>query len=571
MTNPWHQVERKLEKSVASALEKIGVKEKFDNTIEIPPNSEMGDLACNVAFQLAKELKKSPKEIAEQLISELELPEEIAAAKTAGPYINFFLNREIFADKVVPEVLKKDYGKEKNGKVVIVEFPSPNTNKPLHLGHMRNLALGESVSRILEFSGFDVKRVNLNNDRGIHICKSMLAYEKWGKGKEPDKKTDHFVGDFYVMYNEKAKGKPELEEEARDMLRKWEAKDKDVRALWKKMNTWAFNGFDETYKRFGASKFDKVYMESETYEKGRDIVMDGLANGIFQKDDTGAVLIDLEKEGLDKKVLLRADGTTVYITQDLYLANLKYKDFNYDKSVYVVAHEQDYHFDVLFTILKELGYPFADGCYHLSYGMVYLPEGKMKSREGTVVDADDLIDEMKARAKEEIGKRNKEMSEKKIEEISDDIGVGAIKFYLLNYSAQKDFVFDPKQSISFEGETGPYVQYAAVRAKRILEKGGNFKEGNLGLLSDEKEFELVKHLAKFPDVVKTAVEEYKPSDVANYLYALADKFNQFYNDVRVIQAESESLKNARLTLVKASKQVLEDCLWLLGMKVPERM
>jgi arginyl-tRNA synthetase len=572
MTNPWHQIEKKLEKSVAAALKKIDAKGRFENIIEIPPNPKMGDLACNVAFQLAKELKKNPKEIAEKLVSELELPEEVAAAKTIGPYINFFLNREIFAGKVVREALKKGYGKgEKKKKVVIVEFPSPNTNKPLHLGHMRNLALGESVSRIFDFNGFDVRRVNLNNDRGIHICKSMLAYQKWGKGKEPDKKSDHFVGDYYVLFNQKVKEDPGLEEDARDMLRKWEAKDKEVHALWKKMNSWAFKGFDETYKRFGAKKFDKVYMESETYEKGRGIVMDGLAKGVFYKDGTGAVLVDLEKEGLGEKVLLRADGTTVYITQDLYLANVKHEDFKYDKSVYVVAHEQDYHFDVLFKLLKILGYPFADGCYHLSYGMVYLPEGKMKSREGTVVDADDLIDEMNARAKEEIKQRNKEMPDKKIEDIADDIGVGAIKFYLLNYSAQKDFTFDPKQSISFEGETGPYVQYAAVRAERILEKAKDFKVGNLDLLADEKEYELVKHLAKFPDVVRIAGEDYKPSDVANYAYTLADRFSQFYNDVRVLQAESESLKNARLSLVKASKQVLENCLWLLGMEVPERM
>jgi len=556
---------------------------KFDHSLlEVPPDNKLGDFALP-CFPFAKEMKKRPNEIAEELAKNIKPNDIITEIKSTGPYLNFFVNRTRLAEDTTQDILKK---KEKYGfsgigdkKKVIVEFPSPNTNKPLHLGHLRNMALGESLSNIIESQGYNTIRVNLNNDRGIHICKSMLAYKKWGKDRTPGsegKKSDHFVGDYYVRFCAEEKKDPEFSKEAQEMLKRWEEGDPEVRALWKKMNHWAFEGFDKTYREFGLKKFAKVYFESETYKLGKEIVQDGLQKGIFTKKDDGAVAVDLEKEDLGEKVLLRADGTSVYVTQDLYLAQLKHKDFDYDRSVYVVASEQDYHFKVLFTLLKKMKYKFADGCHHFSYGMVNLPEGKMKSREGTVVDADDLILEMEDLAKEEIIKRYDDLEEQQIHDRSRVIGLGALKFYLLMIDAVKDMTFHPEQSISFEGDTGPYVQYTHARACSILRKAETQginpeKSADFTTLSEDQEFALVQALSEFPQRTEEAAGSYRPHFIAQYLLHLSRAFNEFYHSCPCLKEENKQLANARLLLVDCTRQVIMNGLQLLGIKAPEEM
>ncbi len=554
---------------VVKLLEGAGVKVSVKD-IEEPPDPKMGDLAFP-CFSLAKEMKKNPAELAKEISEKIKIPEASIIEKVvvSGPYINFFFNRGKFTEKVVNEVLKsnENYGSENWNEKIVVEYPSPNTNKPLHLGHMRNMAIGEAISRIFEKLGCRVFRVNLHNDRGIHICKSMLAYKKWGDDREPDKKPDHFVGDFYVLFSQRVKENPKLEEEAREMLRKWEAGDKETLELWKKLTSWVEKGFEETYRRFGV-RFDKIYRESEMYKKGKEMVLEGLKKGIFQKDETGAIFFDLSKYGLDKKILIRSDGTTLYITQDLYLAYLKYIDFSPDKSIYVVANEQNYHFEVLFKLLEELkklGYKFPKENIHLNYGMVNLPSGKMKSREGEVVDADDLMDEMKERAMKEIEKRNV-LSEEKLDELSHKISLAAIKFFLLKYDEYKDFTFYPEESLSLEGETGPYLQYSLVRAKKILEKIES--KPKVGELTEDEEFYLAKKISKFPDVVKSAAIHYKPHFVANYAFELASLFSRFYESCRVIKSEKEG---ERAALVKAFEIVMKLSLNLLGIEEVDLM
>ena len=544
-----------------------------DIRLEVPPDPALGDYAFP-CFALAKTMKKAPAEIAKDLAKKLRL-DFIEKIEIKGPYLNFFLKKELFAEKVIKKILKEkeDYGKGSEKKKIIIEFPSPNTNKPLHLGHVRNMAIGQSVTSLLNFAGNKVIITNLNNDRGIHICKSMLAYKKFGKNKAPDKKSDHFVGDFYVMFNKEAEKDKDLEKEALEMLNKWEQHDKETIALWKKMNTWAVDGFIATYKRFNL-KFDKIYNESEIYDKGKAVVMAGLKKGVFFKDEDGAVAIDLGKE-LGKKVLLRADGTSIYITQDLYLAEEKFKAFNPDKSVYVVGSEQNYHFKVLFKVLELLGFKEAKHCYHLSYGMVNLPEGRMKSREGTVVDADDILDEMQALAEKELKKRYESLKEKEIKERAEKIAMAAIRFFLLKIDSSQEMVFNPEQSISFEGDTGPYLQYTYARIASIFEKYGkklaekDFK-ADFSLLKDEKEAELIKLLELFKDKASVAAEQYKPHLIANYLLELAHAFNEFYHKCPILQ-EKEELKMARLVLAYCVQQVLKSGLKLLEIDVLERM
>jgi arginyl-tRNA synthetase len=548
-------------------------------TLENPPDSKLGDYAFP-CFELAKQLKKSPVEIAKDLALKIKPNKYIKEIKSTGPYVNFFINESILNEIILNEVLKQkeNYGSwPKKNKRVVIEYPAPNTNKPLHLGHVRNMLIGESLSRILEFNGFKVFRINLNNDRGIHICKSMLAYQKYGKNKTPEsekKKSDHFVGDFYVLYNKKLKQHPELEKEAQEMLRKWESGDKETVELWKKMNKWAINGFNETYKTFGI-KHDKTYNESEHYKKAKEVVLNNLKKGIFKKDEEGNIFVELEKYKIPNKILLRADGTSVYMTQDLMLAQLKYKDFQMDKSIFVVGSEQKLHFRQLFKILELIGFKNFDGCYHLAHGMIALPEGRMKSREGTVVDADDIVDNMIVLAKQEIKKRH-ELDKKEIEKRAEQIGVGALNFFILKYDALKDFVFNPKESISFEGETGPYIQYAHARICSILRKfGKNIDKGfidkaGLFLLKEKQETELIKLLGKFPDVVENAASSYKPSLISRYLLDLSQSFNEFYH-IHQILKEKEELRNARILLIDSVRQVLKNGLNLLGIKAPERM
>ncbi len=544
--------------------------EEIQTRIEIPQSSEIGDYAFPCFF-LAGKLKSNSHQIALELREEIGNPgKEFERIEVSGAYINFFLNKETFTKEVLNEVFKKekDFGKieNKKPKKVVIEFPSPNTNKPLHLGHLRNMAIGESISRVKEFANDKVIRVNLNNDRGIHICKSMLAYKKFGKNAKPKGKSDHAVGDYYVMFSKKVADNPNLEAEAQEMLRKWEQGDEETKSLWKKMNKWALEGFDETYNVFGI-KHDKEYFESDIYDEGKKIVEEGLKKKVFEKKTDGAVVINLEKEGLGEKVLLRADGTAIYITQDIQLAKEKEKNYNPDESIILTANEQDYHFNVLLTILKKLGYKFADYTKHTSYGMVFLPEGKMKSREGTVVDADDLIEKVKELVKKHI-KKNKKLPKREIESRSLKIALAAIKYWLLKIEMKKDTTFYPKESINFEGNTGPYLLYTYARANSILEKSKKNKKipGKINL--GEKDYELAKKINQFKEVVSNSYRELNPSLIANYSYELAKTFNEFYHSSKVINSNEEEF---RLALVDATKVILKNSLSLLGIETIEKM
>ena len=553
--------------------EKIDISEKeIEKLIEIPKSTELGDYAFPCFF-LASKLKQDPKEIA------LEIREDLKNSKkrfediqTQGAYINFFVNKKNLTENLIKEISEKksEYGKNKLLKKIrtMIEFPSPNTNKPLHLGHLRNMAIGESVSRISEFNGEKIIRTNLNNDRGVHICKSMLAYKKYGKNKKPSKKikSDKFVGDFYVLFNKKVKKNKKLELEAHELLRKWEQGDQETVDLWKKMNVWAIKGFEQTYKKFGI-KFDKEYFESEMFEKGKKIISKGVKEKIFKKSNLDeSVTINLEKEKLGKKFLIRPDGTTIYITQDIYLAILKKQEFNLDKSIYVVANEQEYHFKVLFTILEKLGFK-SKNLIHLSYGLVNLPEGRMKSREGTIVDADDLIEKIQNLVKKELNSREKLLKEE-LEKRSLVIALSSIKYFLLKVDIKKNMVFNPKESINFEGDTGPYLLYSYARASSILRKVKT-KQKEFEIKELEKiEWELVKKISQFKNVVINSYKNLNPALIANYSYQLSQIFNEFYHACPVMNSEKQTF---RLKLVESFRQVLKNSLELLGIETLEKM
>ncbi len=561
---------QEIKEKIVAELKKAGF-EVNKALLEKPPKQELGDYAVP-CFMFAKELKKSPVEVAKDITSKID-KSSFADVKAIGPYINFFLKNESVVDEL-KEIHRcaQCYGmKAANKKVVLIEGPSPNTNKPLHLGHVRNMAICKSLFNIMNAAGYTAKQINLNNDRGIHICKSMLAYQKFGGDDSPEKsdmKPDHFIAKYYVMFAQKLKDNPELEKEAQEMLVKWEANDPEVRALWKKMNKWAFDGFKETYKTFNMN-FEKEYFESETYKQGKDIILEGLNKGLFEKDEAGAVIVDLTNEGLDKKVLLRSDGTSVYMTQDINLAKRKYDDFKYDKSVYVVGNEQEYHFQVLFKVLKKLGFNFADGCYHYSYGMIELPSGKMKSREGTVVDADNLVEEVINLAKEEIKKRHN-LDEKELEVRAKKIAMSAIIFHILKFDPKKNFVYNPKESLSFEGETGPYCQYAYARIQSIIKKSEIKPEDKLNLLKEEQEKHLVKKLSEYPLIIEKVSESYKISSITRYILELSQEFNNYYSKQKIIQ-DDKDLQSARLYLISAVAQVIANGLSLLGIEVLNEM
>jgi len=563
------------------ALKKEGVKlkdEEIEKFIEVPPSAEMGDYAFPCFF-LSDRLKMEPHEIALILREHIGTPgKEFDDIQTSGPYVNFFIDRKLYAENMVNDILtKKDkFGKSTLGNKTktMIEFPSPNTNKPLHLGHLRNMSIGESISKILEFNGEKVIKANLYNDRGIHISKSMLAYQLFGKNKSPkqtNKKSDHFVGDFYVMYNEKVKTKKSLEVGAHDMLRKWEEKDRRTRVLWEKMNKWALYGFNQTYRKFGI-KFDKEYFESELYRQGKKIIEKGVKKGVLKREKDGAVYINLKKEKLGKKYLLRADGTSLYVTQDVYLAVKKIKDYNLNKSIYIVGDEQDYHFKVLFLILSKLGLD-SKFMKHLSYGMVFLPEGRMKSREGTSVDADDIIDKVQKLAMHELKKRGSDLKKEKLEERGLGVAIPAIKYLLLKNDIRRKINFNPNESISFEGDTGPYVLYSYARASSILRKTQELvtKQYNLPEL-ELKEIELIKKLSKFPGIVESAYKNLNPALIANYSHQLAQLFNEFYHACPVIgENPGQKQEMFRVALVGAFKQVQGNALSLLGIKPLEEM
>ena len=538
--------------------------------LEVPPDLALGDYAFP-CFVLSKDFKKNPIEIAMNLAKTLKPTKLIKEITEIGPYLNFRVNKQALAESTIKESQKKDYGKASAKKEkIMVEFLSPNTNKALHLGHIRNGVIGEALSNLLKFNGYNVIKTSLNNDRGTGVSEAMLGYEKFFKGKSPKGKPDRFVSECYVAMKKAMVTKAELTEEVKALLIRWEEGDKEVIDLWKKMMAWVYKGYKETYKRLGIS-FDKEYYESEIYAKGKEIVLDGLKKGIFEKAD-GAIIADLEKYKLPKKVLIKSDGTTLYMTQDIYLAKLKYEEFKIDKSIYVVGAEQDNHFRQLFNILELLKFNFAKNCFHLSYGLVHLPSGRMKSREGTTVDADDLMEETVNLAKKEIKKRHKDLSEKEINKRAEIIGIGAIKFLMLKYDNVTEFIFDPDEAISFEGETGPYVQYAHARISSILKKynkkvTNKIKSSVLNTQEDEK---VILLLSKFPEIAEESANSYKPHLLARYLLDLAQAFNEFYHACPILDSD-EDTKKARLNLILAVKQVLETGLNLLGIEAPEAM
>lgn len=541
--------------------------QEIQRLIEIPPSEEMGDFAFP-CFSLSRIFRKNPAIIADELSKSLHLPPEIEKVTAVSGYLNFFINRKILAQKVINESLKATFGKQNRGQSIVVEFSSPNSNKPLHLGHLRNMSIGESVSRILQFCGNSVFKTSINNDRGVHICKSMLAYDLLGENSTPEesgKKSDHFVGDYYVLFSKKAAEDQSWNEKAQELLRKWESGDPHTVELWKKMNKWAFEGFQKTYRLFGIS-FHKEYFESQIYKSGKEIINEGLEHKIFAKREDGAVIVDLKSEKLGEKVLLRPDGTSVYIVQDLFLALLKDKEYHYDRSIYVVGNEQEYHFKVLIAIFQKLGYSIADKMKHLSYGMVELPEGKMKSREGTVVDADDLIAETKELAVEEL-KQRYTLTDDEMNDRSLKIALSAIKYQLLKIDITKTMLFDPKKAISFEGDTGPYLLYSYARAASILRKAAQSSDPQIPEL-DITELRIIKKLSLFPDAVNAAAEKLSPSIIANYAFELSQIFNEFYHACQVIGSKEQSF---RLHLVGSFKSVLKSCLWLLGIEEIEEM
>ncbi len=544
-----------------------------------------------VVFPFTKAARKAPPAIAEELGNYLvEHVEDIEAFNIIKGFLNLVVSNSYWS-KFLSEVAgQEQYGKHPdNGERVVIEYSSPNTNKPLHLGHIRNNLLGWSMSQILTTAGYDVKRVQIINDRGIHICKSMLAWQKFGNGETPESsgmKGDHLVGKYYVAYNtEEKKQKAALAEagkeddeptiltEAREMLLKWEDNDPEVRKLWEMMNGWVFSGFDTTYKRLGVS-FDKLYYESQTYLLGKDAIDAGLEKKIFYTKEDGSVWIDLEDAKLDHKLVLRSDGTSVYMTQDIGTAQERFKDYKMDKSVYVVGNEQDHHFKVLFKILERLGASYADNLYHLSYGMVELPEGKMKSREGTVVDADDLMDEVVQIAKQESEERGDvaDLPADRKQEVWRRIGLAALKYHMIRVSPRKTMVFDPKESVDIQGQSGPFIQYSAVRANSVLKKAGDWG-GDVSAYStpESQEKDLMVMIKRYPDVIQEAVKNYDPSLVGNYAYELAKSYNKFYHDIRILKAESEAAKSFRLLLTQVVSRTLESALTLLGIEVPERM
>ena len=591
-------------KMAVEALYNAEVNEKMIQTQATRKEFE-GDITL-VTFPLLKTSRKSPEVTAQEIGAWLkENCPEIESFNVIKGFLNIKFS-EWFWQGILNEIYSaEDFGQlPDSGKTIMVEYSSPNTNKPLHLGHIRNNLLGWSVSKLLEANGHKVLKVNLVNDRGIHICKSMLAWLLMGNGETPETsglKGDHLVGKYYVAFSnelkrqtkeiasaeniseDEAEKKAPILKEAQAMLLKWEQGDEEVVALWKKMNGWVYDGFAQTYKRLGI-EFDRTYYESQTYLLGKALVQEGLKNNIFETHEDNSVWCNLEGDGLDKKLLLRGDGTSVYMTQDLGTAHQRFSEYKLDEHIYVVGNEQNYHFQVLKLILKKLGFDWSDSIYHLSYGMVELPEGKMKSREGTVVDADDLVEKMYQTAKEtslELGKLG-DMGEQEQEALFEMLGLGALKYFIIKVDPKKTMLFDPKESIDFNGNTGPFIQYTHARIKSILRKAVSegfekavvsadvVKDGNVSYLLP-KEIEIIKLLNTFPVVIKEAGDAHSPAVVANYAYELAKEFNQYYHDVTILKEENQAARNQRLALIEIISRVLVKAMGILGITLPERM
>ena len=604
-------IEEKLTTSIISAIKTLYGQDVPGKMVQLQKTKKEfeGHLTL-VVFPFLKMSKKGPEQTAQEIGGYLKehAPELVSAYNAVKGFLNLTIASDCWIELLNSIQAAPEYGIEKateNSPLVMIEYSSPNTNKPLHLGHVRNNLLGNALANVMAANGNKVVKTNIVNDRGIHICKSMLAWLKYGNGETPEssgKKGDHLIGDYYVAFDkhykaevkeltaqyqaeglneEEAKAKAEANSplmlEAREMLRKWEANDPEIRALWKKMNDWVYAGFDETYKMMGVS-FDKIYYESNTYLEGKEKVMEGLEKGFFYKKEDGSVWADLTAEGLDHKLLLRGDGTSVYMTQDIGTAKLRFADYPINKMIYVVGNEQNYHFQVLSILLDKLGFEWGKSLVHFSYGMVELPEGKMKSREGTVVDADDLMEEMIATAKEtsqELGKLDG-LTQEEADDIARIVGLGALKYFILKVDARKNMTFNPKESIDFNGNTGPFIQYTYARIQSVLRKAaesGIVVPGQIpaGIELSEKEEGLIQMVADFAAVVKQAGEDYSPSIIANYTYDLVKEYNQFYHDYSILREENEAVKVFRIALSANVAKVVRLGMNLLGIEVPSRM
>jgi arginyl-tRNA synthetase len=604
-------IEQKLTASVIAAIQSLYGQDVPEKMVQLQKTKKEfeGHLTL-VVFPFLKMSKKGPEQTAAEIGECLKAnaADVVEAYNAVKGFLNLTIASDCWLQLLNSIAADKHFGltdATPQSPLVMIEYSSPNTNKPLHLGHVRNNLLGNALANVMAANGNRVVKTNIVNDRGIHICKSMLAWLKYGNGETPEssgKKGDHLIGDYYVAFDkhykaevkeltekfkaeglndEEAKAKAEAESplmlEAREMLRKWEANDPEVRALWKRMNDWVYAGFDETYKMMGVS-FDKIYYESETYLEGKEKVMEGLEKGFFYRKEDNSVWADLTAEGLDHKLLLRGDGTSVYMTQDIGTAKLRFQDYPIDKMIYVVGNEQNYHFQVLSILLDKLGFEWGKGLVHFSYGMVELPEGKMKSREGTVVDADDLMEAMIETAKEtsaELGKLDG-LSQEEADDIARIVGLGALKYFILKVDARKNMTFNPKESIDFNGNTGPFIQYTYARIRSVLRKAAEAgivipAALPMGVQLSTKEEGLIQWLADFKNVVRTAGSDYNPSIIANYAYDLVKEYNQFYHDFSILREENEALKVFRLALSQQVAAVVKTAMGLLGIEVPERM
>jgi len=595
-------IDQLLEKNLIQAIEALYGQSIDPSQIQLQPTRKEfeGDITI-VVFPFLRISKKKPEDTAQDLGKWLvENTPELSSFNVIKGFLNIVVNQSYWLAALTEAFDNQQFGVKvagENAPLVMVEYSSPNTNKPLHLGHVRNNLLGFSLCKILEANGNKVVKTNIVNDRGIHICKSMLAWKKWGNGETPEssgKKGDHLVGDYYVAFDkhykkelaelqdkgmtkEEAEAASPLMAEAREMLLGWEAGDKEVIQLWETMNTWVYKGFDETYKKLGVD-FDKIYYESNTYLLGKDKVIEGLEKGLFYRQEDGSVWADLTPEGLDQKILLRGDGTSVYMTQDIGTANLRFNEYPIDKMVYVVGNEQNYHFQVLSILLDRLGFSWGKDLVHFSYGMVELPEGKMKSREGTVVDADELVDEMVSTAREtsrELGKLDG-LSDEQAESIAEMVGLGALKYFILKVDPKKNMTFNPKESIDFNGNTGPFIQYTHARIKSILRKADELGFARSVKFDDslklsDKELYLIQLITNFPNVVRDAAEGFSPALIANYIYDLAKEYNQFYHDYSILKETNESLRTFRIMLSETTGKIIRTGMNLLGIHVPDRM
>ena len=587
-------IEKILSNQIALVLKKLFGHNEYDVQFQKTRKEFNGDITL-VVFPFTKFSKTGPEKTAKKIGDELISLSEIKSFNVVKGFLNIEIEDMFWLSQLDQILNQQDYGFisiDKNSPTYLVEYCSPNTNKPIHLGHIRNNLLGFSVAEILKASGKNVKKVQIINDRGIHICKSMVAWQEFGNGETPEStgiKGDHFVGKYYVLFDKQYKKEiaelidkgidPKLAEEkapillkAKEMLLRWEKKEKSVINLWKKMNSWVYDGFEKTYNRLGVD-FDKNYYESETYLLGKDVVKNGLNSGVFYKKDDGSVWIDLTEDGLDEKIILRSDGTAVYMTQDIGTAIQRHEDFNFSNMIYTVANEQDYHFKVLFLILEKLGYSWAKSCYHLSYGMVDLPSGKMKSREGTVVDADDIMQDMNQNAKsiaKELGKIDIE-NNKESEELYENIGMGALKYFMLKVDPKKRMLFDPKESIDFNGNTGPFIQYTYARIMSILRKNKHKIVVNNQLCINQKEKELIKNILEFPKIVQESANSYSPAIIANYVFDLVKEFNSYYQSTTILGADTDDVISFRVALSKKVSDNIKSAMFLLGISVPKRM